>query len=562
MAEKARKRDRERKEEGKKDKRHKKKKVKSHKRKDKRSERDADKRLKAAAAPRAHPSSPSSSSLSEASSESSRERPPRAAAVTRPNPLPPAPDAAAAAHVLIELVRARPDGASDLAELLKLVDGGESIVIDGIADLFVRTALEALFVAAGLRASAGEGSDGAAERSYSALRGHSLPLGPVLASVMPATAGASAERPGGGECDGVAAGVGEAASDVAGPQLPPSSPTPSSPTAATGLDEHEHAAVGSSARTLGPARPPAELLARAEEMADSERLALAMADMPEAEGAADERAPSSPGSPLVGPALPPGASADEVGGDGAGASGMALPAKPQWWQRTAAEVAAAVLARSATAEPVREEWMTALPTNRQGPSFAVDAARGFTRQGLTELGDTSVWTDTPEERRRKAAARFATIVPGGIGVGSERQGVGMLSGVSLAARQVAEPAAAPPRAAAQPRAAGVAPPPTSSGPKTLVEMHLERQRQLAAPAHATGGKGGKSGKGAKAGKGGRGQPLDWDPESAPWRPFDRDKDLDPRRADPNGLKRALNDHVMGTLSSRFGTKGKCESSFM
>jgi hypothetical protein len=92
---------------------------------------------------------------------------------------------------------------------------------------------------------------------------------------------------------------------------------------------------------------------------------------------------------------------------------------------------------------------------------------------------------------------------------------------------------------------------------SLVAMHLQAiGRGPAAPA-AKG-----AARAAKAAAAADKAPLGWDPEAAPWRPFDRDKDLDARRADPNGLKRALNDHVMGTLSSRFGTKGKTESSFM
>jgi hypothetical protein len=129
---------------------------------------------------------------------------------------------------------------------------------------------------------------------------------------------------------------------------------------------------------------------------------------------------------------------------------------------------------------------------------------------------------------------------------------------------------------------------SAEGPrsKSLVEMHLVsigRGGAGASGGAASGGgpscsfasigadadsgtaKGGKKARAAAGEKAAAGDPskrMDWDPKAAPWRPFDREKDLDVRRADPSGLKRALNDHVMGTLSSRFGTKGKTESSFI
>ncbi|CEP03325.1 DUF3752 domain-containing protein [Plasmodiophora brassicae] len=61
-------------------------------------------------------------------------------------------------------------------------------------------------------------------------------------------------------------------------------------------------------------------------------------------------------------------------------------------------------------EPVasqRESWMTALPEDRAGVSSAdAMAARKFTRKGISDLGDRSVWTDSAAERQRKFEERL------------------------------------------------------------------------------------------------------------------------------------------------------------
>ena len=54
---------------------------------------------------------------------------------------------------------------------------------------------------------------------------------------------------------------------------------------------------------------------------------------------------------------------------------------------------------------------------------------------------------------------------------------------------------------------------------------------------------------------------DWE-GAHPWRPWDRDKDLDVRRANPKGKESILNNQHMGTLASRFGETGRRETNFM
>ena len=55
-------------------------------------------------------------------------------------------------------------------------------------------------------------------------------------------------------------------------------------------------------------------------------------------------------------------------------------------------------------------------------------------------------------------------------------------------------------------------------------------------------------------------PAEWQ-GSHPWRPWDREKDLDIRAANPKGKESVLNNQHMGTLGDRFGG-GKRETTFM
>ncbi|KAG8463156.1 hypothetical protein KFE25_011153 [Diacronema lutheri] len=505
----------------------------------------------------------SSSSSSDASDDAPGPRAPALPVVPR------VADAAAAAEtatgVLVELLRARPDGASELESLLELVDGGEAVMTAGLGDAFVRGALEALFLTAGMRVRGGDG----AELAFHAVTGETLPLSPLLVRAREAAAadapagGRPASADGGGD-DGRGGDGGGDGEDAPGPRPRGAAPPPpASPGARS-------SPTGPAPRILGPARPPPALLAASAALPDTDRLALAAVahEGGAGDGSPERRADVSDGdSPLVGPALPPGAG-------GAGGA-LAPPVRPQWWQRTAADLAAAAAAHAEPEEPVREEWMTALPTGRHGPIFAPDVARTFTRSGVTELGDNSGWMDTPADVARKAAARLAAAMAAAT---AREGGAGaVLSGLALAPRAAAAndaPRPAPAPAPARLARATAEPPPRAAAPKSLVELHLDARRRLAgggdgdsggsgAAKRAKGGGGGADG-GKSGGKGGgkSGMPLDWDPSTAPWRPFDRDKDLDARRADPDGVKRALNDHVMGTLSSRFGAKGKVESTFM
>ena len=75
--------------------------------------------------------------------------------------------------------------------------------------------------------------------------------------------------------------------------------------------------------------------------------------------------------------------------------------------------------------------------------------------------------------------------------------------------------------------------------KSLVEEHAERQA---------------SEKAAKKGK------AEWE-GNHPWKPWDRDKDLDIRASKPKSKESMLNDQFMGKLGDRFGG-GSRETTFM
>ena len=55
--------------------------------------------------------------------------------------------------------------------------------------------------------------------------------------------------------------------------------------------------------------------------------------------------------------------------------------------------------------------------------------------------------------------------------------------------------------------------------------------------------------------------ADWEGKH-PWKPWNRDTDLDVRAANPKGKESILNNQHMGTLGDRFGTQGRKETTFM
>jgi hypothetical protein len=55
-----------------------------------------------------------------------------------------------------------------------------------------------------------------------------------------------------------------------------------------------------------------------------------------------------------------------------------------------------------TQDSKRESWMTQLPEGRRAPTTTV-FANAFSQRGVRDQGDTSEWTETPQERAAKMA---------------------------------------------------------------------------------------------------------------------------------------------------------------
>ena len=79
-------------------------------------------------------------------------------------------------------------------------------------------------------------------------------------------------------------------------------------------------------------------------------------------------------------------------------------------------------------------------------------------------------------------------------------------------------------------------------PKSLVEIHAEA---------AAAAKKKESGGAAKA---------EWQ-GAHPWRPWNRETDLDVRRVDPKGQEKIVKHDILGTIGDRFGAS-KRETTFM
>jgi curved DNA-binding protein CbpA len=174
----------------------------------------------------------------------------------------------------------------------------------------------------------------------------------------------------------------------------------------------------------------------------------------------------------------------------------------------------------------REEWMTALPPEKQvragAPPVPTTSVAAFSRVERTGRGDTSEWTDTPVERAARMQRNLlegptASARPGALMGSVEQQQAAALVDQYNAAKR----------------------------PMSLVEAH---QARLAAEA--------KAAKKAKR-KGGEAAAAEAPPGGAPWRAFDRDKDLQAPR------KSGATTDYMQTLPGRFqGASGNQPRKFL
>ncbi|KAI8476395.1 MAG: hypothetical protein J3K34DRAFT_516546 [Monoraphidium minutum] len=208
--------------------------------------------------------------------------------------------------------------------------------------------------------------------------------------------------------------------------------------------------------------------------------------------------------------------------------------------------AAAAAAAAAAAGPLaRETWMTEVPPELQ--ATAGPAAEGPRQFGIKPRGDTSGWTDTPEQAKLRAAGMLPPPpgAPLAIAAGPRLTGgeIAAPPGVAEAVREYNE----------------------KHRGKSLLEQHMDRQAAAGKEKRREGkekekskekekGKGKDKGKKEKKDKGEK-RPAAGPPEEDwvgkhPWRPFDRDKDLEIKMT-PKAGAAMLKD--AGGLSSRFSS---------
>ena len=508
---------------------------------------------------------------------------------TQPSPQP-APQLAvggssAAADACAAVLDQYPPLREELGALLGSIDSGEAADVSGVADAGVRGALEALFGALGLA----RGSDGW-------YRPEGAP------SAMGAVAGVLDDGGIGGgdaEDDGPAVGPigpamppGSGAGPI-GPAMPPAGP----------------AAIGPAAMPpprVGPAMPtPEEMTAAAQAVAAAESDSDSDSDMvgPPPPGIVKEVSQASKAdkagavdSVLAADGMHPGDAYRALGVE-AGAS--AAEVKKRYWrlsllvhpdkndhprakdafdivnaakhvltdasQRAAldekladaelmAEVAADVGARLKAAQwrratgaaphegdedllsggvdrtKQREGWMTELPPERKAPSGAApgvpampSSQTAFSSRGVSSRGDTTAWTDTPREREARAAGL-------------------LLEGVSLAKlTDAGARSAAMERKRTSETAELVDGFNASKRSKSMLDEHRERMA-----------------KGAGQGAPGTADRPAW-ASNHPWRPWDRDRDLEIKPAGQTAEGAAKS--AQASLSGRFGA-GKGPRTFL
>ncbi|KAK9840458.1 hypothetical protein WJX74_010140 [Apatococcus lobatus] len=179
--------------------------------------------------------------------------------------------------------------------------------------------------------------------------------------------------------------------------------------------------------------------------------------------------------------------------------------------------------------PVREAWMTELPPERRPDKQPSQKSKtSFSQSRVQARGDTSGWTDTPQLKLAR------------------------LQGLAAASEQAAlpSPAVSAKQSADAQAAAKVDQWNASQRAKTLVEAHQERLQ-------AEKKKRRKEAKeAAKAGATKSGDET-WE-GSHPWRPFDRERDLNASRVAPQDAQELLK--KSGALSGRFG--GTTQRSFL
>ncbi|KAG2444929.1 hypothetical protein HXX76_001665 [Chlamydomonas incerta] len=193
----------------------------------------------------------------------------------------------------------------------------------------------------------------------------------------------------------------------------------------------------------------------------------------------------------------------------------------------------------------RETWMTDLPPELSarigGGQVSQTSVRAFNQRGKTGRGDTSGWTDTPEQRKAKEAQALLAAASDAY--------VRALPAAGVDAGAITGPSAGPVAGRSAAAAAAVDAFNIGNRQKSLMEVHKEMQEKAKAEAKAArkaakAAKKQKLADGSAAGKGeGEDEEGDW-----PWRQFDRERDLDlkPRAKSGNEILKSA-----AALGSKF-----------
>ncbi|EIE21657.1 DnaJ-domain-containing protein [Coccomyxa subellipsoidea C-169] len=174
--------------------------------------------------------------------------------------------------------------------------------------------------------------------------------------------------------------------------------------------------------------------------------------------------------------------------------------------------------RSGPAE--RDTWMTELPEARR-PN-AQPSQTTFSQRGIQERGDTQGWTETPQQKLLRLSAGEAASTKALESAPAPSVAEGVVDAYNQAHRA-----------------------------KTLVEQHKDRLKEEKRKKKKQ-----KLEEKSKA----KAEPSeDWDPSSHPWRPFDREKDLN---MGPKSLSKEEMLKKAGTLDSRFAGTPSGQRSFL
>lgn len=206
----------------------------------------------------------------------------------------------------------------------------------------------------------------------------------------------------------------------------------------------------------------------------------------------------------------------------------------------------------------RDSWMTDLPPEKAATASVLPPQghqTAFSARGPQVRGDTSGWTMTPQQRAAAAEAEAG----GGFG------GNGFLSGPATGPALLMAGGSADDGGSDQRASAAIAAYNSVARGKSLLEQHLEKQqnrkkkkktsnKESTKDISAAGKKRKKLSSSAGSGKGEcEEEEEDWDREAHPWRPFDREKDLEIKPSGSRDPKELLKN--MKGLSSRFGGSG-------